>query len=117
LRTHGFTKWSSLSIRITKIFNGEPVPVIPKETIDRLVARFDIIFRVASKQKKKLPSFEFITNILLRIEGRRDLACSFALHKTRAVLRRIAANLTELIQYIQENDPDPLLQWVNVPIF
>jgi hypothetical protein len=117
LRTHGFAKWSSLSIRITKIFNGEPVPVIPKDTIDRLVERFDTIFREASKQKKKLPSFEFITNILLRIEGRGDLAASFALHKTRSVLRRIATELTGLIEDVRTNDTTSDLEWNNIPVF
>lgn len=117
LRTHGFAKWSSLSIRITKIFNGEPVPIIPKKTIDRLVERFDTIFREASKQKKKLPSFEFITNILLRIEGRGDLAASFALHKTRSVLRRIANELTGLIDQVRMNAVDQSMSWENIPVF
>jgi hypothetical protein len=117
LRTHGFAKWSSLAIRITKIFNGEPVPVIPKETINRLVERFETIFHEASRHKKKLPSFEFITNILLRIEGRSDLAASFALHKTRSVLRRISAELTSLIENVKLSNNTTSLQWDNVPIF
>ena len=117
LRTHGFAKWSSLSIRITKIFNGEPVPVIPMAIIDRLVERFDTIFRAASKQKKKLPSFEFITNILLRIEDRGDLASSFALHKTRSVLRRISSELTSLIDHVRETDVQSGLSWDNIPVF
>jgi ribosomal protein S27AE len=115
LRTHGFSKWANMAIRITKLFNGEPIPVIPPETIDRLVTRFDIIFRESSKQKQKLPSFEFITNILLRIEGRPDLAESFALHKTRVVLRRITADLYKLIDHTKETPSD--LNWDNIPIF
>jgi len=90
LRTHGFPKWANIAIRITKLFNGEPISVLPDALVERLVERFDVIFRESSKRKRKLPSFEFITNILLR---RPDLASSFALYKTRVVLRRIAADL------------------------
>jgi predicted Zn-ribbon and HTH transcriptional regulator len=115
LRTHGFTKWANLAIRITKLFNGDPIPVIPSDVIDRLVLRFDIIFRESSKKKQKLPSFEFITNILLRIEGRPDLASSFALHKTRAVLRRIAADLYMLIEHTEDTQSN--LKWDNIPVF
>jgi predicted Zn-ribbon and HTH transcriptional regulator len=115
LRTHGFTKWANLAIRITKLFNGDPIPVIPSDILDRLVDRFDIIFRESSKQKKKLPSFEFITNILLRIEGRPDLAGSFALHKTRVVLRRIANDLYTLIENTKDDSSD--LKWDNIPVF
>jgi predicted Zn-ribbon and HTH transcriptional regulator len=115
LRTHGFSKWANLSIRITKLFNGDPIPLIPEELIDRLVFRFDLIFRESSKQKQKLPSFEFLTNILLRIEGRPDLASAFALHKTRAVLRRIANDLYELIEKTKETSSE--LKWENLPIF
>jgi predicted Zn-ribbon and HTH transcriptional regulator len=115
LRTHGFSKWANLAIRITKLFNGDPIPVIPSEVIERLVLRFDVIFRESSRQKQKLPSFEFITNILLRIEGRPDLASSFALHKTRIVLRRIANDLYKLIEHTKEESSD--LTWDNVPVF
>jgi predicted Zn-ribbon and HTH transcriptional regulator len=114
LRTHGFSKWANLAIRITKLFNGDPIPVIPVAVIDRLVQRFDIIFQESSKQKQKLPSFEFITNILLRIEGRTDLASSFALHKTRAVLRRIASELFALIDKTKDTSE---LSWDNFPVF
>jgi ribosomal protein S27AE len=115
LRTHGFSKWANLSIRITKLFNGDPVPIIPDDLMERLVQRFDLIFRESSKQKQKLPSFEFLTNILLRIEGRPDLAKSFALHKTRVVLRRIATDLYTLIEKTKTIESD--LKWGNIPIF
>jgi predicted Zn-ribbon and HTH transcriptional regulator len=115
LRTHGLAKWANLSIRITKLFNGEPIPLIPVEMIDRLVLRFDLIFRESSRQKQKLPSFEFITNILLRIEGRPDLSVAFALHKTRSVLRRIAGDLYKLIDLVKLSDSG--LTWDNLPVF
>jgi predicted Zn-ribbon and HTH transcriptional regulator len=115
LRTHGFSKWANMSIRITKVFNGEPVPSIPTDLIERLVHRFDLIFHAASARKQKLPSFDFITNILLRIEGRVDLAQSFALQKTRTVLRKIYKDLSRVIDYIR--DKDDTVQWENMPIF
>ena len=115
LRTHGLSKWSSMSIRISKIFNGEPVPMLPVDLIERMVVRFDAIFHEASRTKKKLPSFEFITHILLRIEGRPELAKSFALHKTRSVLRRIYEDLKQLIHAVQS--ADTTLTWDNIPTF
>lgn len=115
LRTHGFPRWANIAIRITKLFNGEPIPVLPDDLVERLVERFDVIFRESSKQKQKLPSFEFITNILLRVEGRPDLASSFALHKTRVVLRRIAADLYRLIHSAPKTSSE--LKWDNLPVF
>ena len=117
LRTHGFVKWASFSIRITKLFNGEAVPVLPPDLIQRLVRRFGLIFHESSTQKQKLPSFEFITNILLRIEGRTDLAGSFALHKTRSVLRRIASELYVFISRIKASGVEPDLLWEQLPVF
>lgn len=115
LCAQGLAKWSNMSIRISKIFNGEPVPVLPVDLIERMVARFDAIFHEASRTKKKLPSFEFITHILLRIEGQPELAKSFALHKTRTVLRRIYDDLQQLIQAVQTTDTT--LTWDNIPSF
>tara|TARA_B110000046_G_scaffold72446_1_gene80218 strand:+ start:1215 stop:2240 length:1026 start_codon:yes stop_codon:yes gene_type:complete len=115
MRTHGFSKWAHLAIRITKIFNGDPVPVIASDLIDRLVARFDLIFKEATRQKKKLPSFEFITNILLRVEGRQDIASCFVLHKTRAVLVRISTSLYEIIDAVRELDRS--MAWEALPQF
>ena len=104
LRQHGFSKWANMSIRISKVFNGEPIPVLSVELIKRLVDRFEIIFEESSRQKKKLPSFEFITNILLRIEGEIELAQSFTLQKTRNVLRKIYQDLVKILDVIKIND-------------
>lgn len=104
LRQQGFPKWANMSIRISKVFNGEPIPILSKELIGRLVERFEIIFDESSRRKQKLPSFEFITNILLRIEGEIELAQSFALQKTRTVLRKIFNELTTIIDVIRTRD-------------
>ena len=117
LRTHGFAKWSSFSIRITKLFNGEPIPVLSTDLIDRMVRRFAYIFHESSTTKQKLPSFEFITHLLLRIEGRPDLASSFVLHKTRAVLRRTASDLYVLMDRVHASGVAPDLDWDHRPIF
>ena len=104
LRQQGFPKWANMSIRISKVFNGEPIPILSRELIGRLVERFEIIFDESSRQKQKLPSFEFITNILLRIEGEIELAQSFALQKTRTVLRKIFNDLSIIIDTIRKRD-------------
>jgi DNA-directed RNA polymerase subunit RPC12/RpoP len=104
LRQHGFSKWANMSILISKVFNGEPIPVISKSLITRLVGRFEIIFEESTRQKQKLPSFEFITNIFLRIEGENELAQSFSLQKTRTVLRKIFLDLQKLIDEVKLRD-------------
>lgn len=114
LRTHGYPRYAGSATRITKIFNGEPVPRLPADLIDRLVARFNEIFKQSSQYKKKLPPFEFITNILLCVEGREDLAFSFSMHKTRIVLRRIADALYKIIDAIRDQSA---FSWDNLPVF
>lgn len=112
LRSNGLPEWAGHSIRISKIFNGEPVPIIPCQLVDRLVLRFERIFRHSSSSNRKLPSFEFLTNIMLRIEGRNDLAQSFALHKTATVLRRVFNDLVTIISDIPVTDD---ILWTPLP--
>lgn len=113
LRTYGFAKWANYSIRITNIFNGEPNPILSDDLIKSLVGRFEVIFSESTKRKQKLPSFAFITNILLRIEGHPELGRSFVLHKTRNVLRRIYNDVRGLIETLPPNE----FSWDNLPDF
>ena len=114
LRSHGFIQWSSHAIRISKMFNGDPIPMLSPIMINKLVDRFDIIFNESNKLKMKLPSFEFLTNILLRFECRIDLAHSFSLHKSRVVSRRILSDLMNIVNNI---GVDTTYNWSNVPVF
>jgi hypothetical protein len=69
--------------KFIKYFNGEAVPRLTNQLIDKLVHRFIIIFKVANMQhasKQKIPSFEFLTHKLLHIEGETRLAKSFIKH-------------------------------------
>jgi hypothetical protein len=88
LRQNGFSKWANFSVRISKSFNGEPIPILSPELIDRLAERFGIIFKASIGTKHKLPCFEYLTHILLLCERRPDLAQSFVLHKSPITNRK-----------------------------
>jgi hypothetical protein len=88
LRQNGFSKWANFSVRISKSFNGEPIPILSSDLIDRLALRFGIIFRASIGTKFKLPCFEYLTHVLLLCENRRDLAQSFVLHKSPVTNRK-----------------------------
>lgn len=117
LRSHGLTHWGKYAVLISKTFNGEAIPSIPDTLIDRLVERFDYIFTTASqrKEKSKIPSFEFLTHILLYMEGRKDLAMSFAIHKTKKVLHNTYTTFLDLLPNVAKLASH--LQWNNTPLF
>ena len=120
LRANGFSKWASSAITISKMFNGEPVPRLSDVLIERLVHRFIIIFQVVNvhteKKKQKIPSFEFLTHILLFLENEPRLARSFKTHKTRDILLKTYTQFLELLESVKSsplNDCD----WTNLPVF
>jgi hypothetical protein len=119
LRASGYSKWANSSIVISKMFNGEPIPKLSNDLIDRLVHRFIIIFRVANIQnatKQKIPSFEFLTHILLYIEGEFRLATSFKTHKTRSILLKTFNQFKCLLEVIKQS-PQNDMEWKNLPNF
>jgi hypothetical protein len=120
LRSSGFSKWSNSSVIISKMFNGEPVPKMSDDLINRLVHRFVIIFRAANltetSDKQKIPSFEFLTHILLHIEGEQRLAKSFKTHKTRSILLKTFHQFTVLLDIVKRS-PENDVEWLNLPDF
>lgn len=118
LRNHGHSKWANSSIVISKQFNGEPIPRMNQELIDRLVHRFDMIFQASAmtKPKQKVPCFEFVTHLMLFVEGRRDLAPAFSVHKTRAVLQKSCTSITDLLPHLRELSAGTDYDWNDIPM-
>lgn len=119
LRNHGYAKWANHALLVTKRFNGDPVPQLSADLIERLVRRFNLIFHVAvkSKQRHRIPCFEFITHVLLCVEGRPDLARSFSLHKNKAVLLNSIKNLKGLLPQLKDVADHDDLSWELFPSF
>ncbi len=111
--------FQSCAIRITKEFNGEPIPILTLAIINNLCNRFLEVSSAAATLRNfgKLPSFEILTHLFLRTENRDDLAVLFATHKTSDVLRSGDAKMTELIEFCREHGKKDtnLLDWNRVP--
>jgi hypothetical protein len=88
LKQNGYSKWSNFSVRISKAFNGEPIPILSPDLIDKLSERFGVIFKASIGKKHKLPCFEYLTHVLLLCEKEPNLAESFVLHKSPATNRK-----------------------------
>ena len=121
LRGNGHANWAHTSVLISKIFNGEPVPVIAPALIDKIVHRFDIIFHVANrdsvqKSKKKIPPFEFLAHVFLYLEGRRDLAVGFSIHKSRSVLLKTFDQFTSIIEDVVLSEVNDVA-WEPLPMY
>ena len=121
LRANGHATCAHTSVLISKVFNGEPVPVIPADLIEKIVHRFDIIFHVANrasqhKAKKKIPPFEFLAHVFLYIEGKRDLAVGFSVHKSRNVLLKTFDQFTSILEDVVKSDINDIV-WEPLPIY
>lgn len=121
LRGNGHANWAHTSVLISKLFNGEPVPVIAPALIEKIVHRFDIIFHVANrgsqqKSKKKIPPFEFLAHVFLYLEGRRDLSIGFSVHKSRAVLLKTFDQLSSILEDVVLSEINDVV-WEPLPIY
>lgn len=91
LKRHGFHTFIPHSMRITKMFVGDPIPVLRLDLLARLVQRWDELnqaaMRLAQKQGAKctLPGKEMLTHVFLVMENENGLASAFAIHKTNNV--------------------------------
>ena len=107
LRSNAMHAYVHQSIRITKLFNGEPVPKLPEALIEALVHRFRVVSMVTGTfAMGKLPPFAILTHVFLRMEGQQRLANGFETHKTSAVLSAIETKFRPVINKCQEMDED-----------
>lgn len=106
----GFARFSSQSIKISKLFNGEPVPVLSHEVMQRMLFRFSVLASVSNMVSGKLPSFELISHLSLRLDNHNLLSESFLIHKTANVLRASEQKLKILFAACKEKEPG--LSWM-----
>ncbi len=76
------------SIKLSRMFNNEPMILMPSSLIDALVKRFEDVNIAAAAIPNfgKLPTFEMLTHLFLRAEQRDDIAAIFFIHKPATVL-------------------------------
>jgi hypothetical protein len=89
------------AVRISKLFNAEPIPILPHALIARLVHRWHEIRDAANEIPaiKSLPAgFEMLTHVFLLAENRPDLANAFATHKTHNISATQTQRLCQLIE-------------------
>ena len=101
LKDNNLQMYMSQSVRITKLFNGDPVPVLSHALIGKLLCRWKEIRDVAalSPNIKGLPAgVEMLTHVFLLTEGRVDLASAFTTHKTNNVSATQTQKLRQLIE-------------------
>lgn len=111
LRQENLQKWTSMSVRISKMINGEPIVKLSTVIIDRLVLRFNKITRAFSrtkkKDRKKIMNFEFLTKKFLLMENLPELSEWYSLHKTRDVLSSADRRLERCCKSMK----DDVLNW------
>ncbi len=101
LKDNNLQMYISHSARITKLFNGEPVPVLSHQLIENLLRRWKELRDVAalSTDIKGLPAgIEMLTHVFLLAEGRPDLASAFTTHKTNNVSATQTQKFCQLIE-------------------
>jgi len=109
LKDNHLQMYVSHSVRITKLFNGDPVPILSHELIQRLVKRFEEIQHVAANTPsigtKGLPGNEIVTHFFLLAENRSDLASAFTTHKTINVSQVQTQKFRMLIEKCAQTSP------------
>ena len=95
LRKCKLSAWVSSSVRLVQILQKKDSPRLPADLVDRLLDRFKEVSKFFSDNnaRKKILSFEYLTNRFMKMEGHHELAKHWKLHKTRDVLLRADRNL------------------------
>jgi len=110
LKDNNLQMYISHSVRLAKLFNGDPVPVLEYDLIARLLQRWKEIHDVAilAPDIKGLPGVEMLTHVFLLSENRADLASAFTTHKTNNVSATQSQKFSQLIEKCSRTSK---LQW------
>ena len=117
LKNSEHKSFCSQASRICRVFNGEPVPVISVELMSQMVRKFEAICEVGGLKefsKRKLHSFEFLSCILFRSEGRSDLAAMVSMHKTKTAIQLADFRIKQIIRVVKQNHPE--MTWGNLKL-
>ena len=85
LRNNNYKEWISQSMRITMLFNGEKVPCINTQLLQKCLTRFEHVSLITLDEVKLLP-FEILTHVFLTLENEKFIAGLFLLPRSKNVL-------------------------------
>ncbi len=108
-----FQQYVAFSNKIAKEFNGDAIPKLSLDLIEKLCIRFKQISEAALSIPDfgKLPSVEILTHSFLRTEQRDDLAIFFQGHKDDKPLRLGDIRMRQLIEICRKKSSN----WEMVP--
>ena len=92
LRNNNYKEWISQSMRITMLFNGEKVPCINTQLLQKCLTRFEHVSLITLNDVKLL-SFEILTHVFLTLENEKVIAGLFLLPRSKNVLINMIARI------------------------
>ena len=113
LRSHNLLEWVPYATVISRQFNGQWSPRIPKKIIHAVIERFDLITRVTTDKERKTLGVDLLTSTCLAAEGELKFSRAFSLMKTRSVMRLSSTRLREAITRAEIIEPS--VDWSLVP--
>ena len=110
MRNNGYSHLVPHAVRISRMYNGEDIPVIQLEEMERLVYRFRVLLRsFGDESRRNLFVFEILAALVFRAEGRNDLVDVVLEHKSKALSKLGDPKLVALIHRAEKTDP--ALSW------
>ena len=104
LKTHNLPSEVFQATRICRFFNGDVIPTLTPDTTQRLIERYSIWREFLDQQK--VPSFEDLTHVALRLENDLSTAGLFDLHKSKTIICRIQSNLNQIADKCRQVKPE-----------
>lgn len=104
LRKHKLSKWIPYALKISRTLNSEdPIEYLPDNVIDTLLSRFEEIVNVFEVGAKgKFLNYEFLTHMMLLMDGKTQYTPMFGCHKTANVYTRSMGRLQQLCAKLKE---------------
>lgn len=110
LRVNGYSHLTPHAVRISRMYNGEPIPSVELAQMDRMVHRFRVLLRSFGNEKKRnLFVFEILATIVFRAEKRPDMVDVVLEHKSKILSKLGDRKLVCLVQRAKLTDPS--LSW------
>lgn len=106
LHVNGYSHLVPNAVRISRMYNGEPIPILELDQMDRMVKRFTVLLRSFGEEtKRNLFVFEVLAALIFRAEGRPDLVDVVLEHKSKVLSKLGDIKLVDLIARARQTDP------------
>ena len=106
LHVNGYSHLVPHAVRISRMYNGEPIPVLELDQMDRMVRMFTVLLRSFGDEKKRnLFVFEVLAALIFRAENRSDMVDVVLEHKSKVLSKLGDSKLVALIKRAKQTDP------------